>query len=213
MGEFIMKRLLLITWLFVCSAPLCARDLPISSWMDLTEIPLTKNDCIVMVDPETEAFDSKQYDTKIIVPHEVVDVERDYATASKAQEGAAEQERQESKESEVDFVRIPQEQDTLENVAKKNTGVRYCIEDDSWWHTANRERKHRRLVVVPEEQQEAYWRTVLVITYPVFCKQFGWARDMMTVSVSEEYRFSPLLSIAGYLGLGAGIVGFIASLK
>jgi hypothetical protein len=92
-------------------------------------------------------------------------------------------------------------------------GTRFYIEEDSWWHTKDRTRQSRRLVLVPAAQKGALWRTVTVIKPRIFWNGHKYAGQFFTYEATEEYRFSSPLKIAALLGfLGAGILAYTQSI-
>lgn len=115
---------------------------------------------------------------------------------------------------------LPRSSSCRENSFDKNyficpetpAGKRYCIEEDSWWKTSLREREKRRIVLVPEDQKGACWRSVLVIQPKIFNDGYKWIGANFTYEDLEEYRFSNQLKIAGLVGLGAGLLAFIKTI-
>lgn len=73
MEDLIMKRILLMMSLLVLSFQSFARDINISSWVELTDMVLQPNDCIIKGDFDGESFEMPKY----VKPEEQINLDRD----------------------------------------------------------------------------------------------------------------------------------------
>lgn len=187
-----MKRLFLGALLLVSMQPVVAQDIHISSWVELTHKELAHYDCIIKHDVEVESF---------TMPETLESQEKEDSGTSY---GHDETFSEESKEPSSDIG------EAYAMVQKpKKEGVRYCIEEDSWWKADVKKTTARRLVLVPEKQRDASWRTVTVITPRVYWNGHAYVGQCFTYDAHEEYRFSNPIKLAALLGfLGAGYFAF-----
>ena len=242
-----MKRLLLMMSLLVVSFQSFAKDIYISSWVELTDQVLRSDDCIIKGDfDDIESFKMPKH----VEPQEKIDLTRDTLKESRTEqypnaqvvrmsadsviteriegvdywEQAAQWDKTISKNqpdkkySPVDQSACRSDKPTSStdshnvitnkaNVVK--SGVRYYVEEDSWWKTKDRTREDRHLVLVPADQRNAFWRTVTVIKPRIFWNGYARADKFFMYEATEEYRFSSPLKVAAFLSfLGAGLFAY-----
>lgn len=248
-----MKRILFLIALLGVSVPVAqARDIVVSSWVELTDQILQPDDCIIKVEKNIESGFKMP---KAVEPSQTIDLARrnfkessteqypnaqvvrysrdqvienrqpaiDYWQQSLAWDKACEKNQKKNQKKDLASVETVEAQPRsgvssyghveVVDSQKSVSGERYCIEEDSWWKARVKKREARRIVLVPAEQRNACWRSVLVIQPKIFNDGYKFIGTNFTYEALEEYRFSNPLKIAAWIGLSAGLLALIKTIS